>query len=53
MMASLFGQEKIVELLMKNGANPTIADHQANTAQSLAQGQGLTHILDIIRFHFR
>ena len=51
MMASLFGQEEIVELLLQNGADPGVVDDQGNTAESLAQGQGLTQILKIIRFN--
>ena len=53
MMASLFGREEIVRLLLQQGANPEIVDYQGNTAESLAQGQGLTHILDIIRFNLK
>ena len=50
MMASLFGQDDVVELFMQSGADPDIVDHQGNTAISLAAGQGLTHILNMIRF---
>lgn len=50
MMASLFGQDDIVALFMQSGADPEIVDHQGNTAISLAAGQGLTHILNMIRF---
>lgn len=53
MMASLFGQEEVVELLMEHGADPDIRDNRGNTAESLAQGQGLTHVIDIIRFHMQ
>ena len=52
MMASLFGQEKVVTLYMKHGADPAIVDAQGNTAESLAKGQGLGHIIDILKFHF-
>ena len=51
MMASLFGHEEIVKLLIQHGADPKIVDDQGNTAESLAQGQGLTQILNIIRFN--
>ena len=53
MMASLFGREAIVKLLLQEGADPEIVDYQGNTAASLARGQGLTHILDIIRFNLK
>ena len=53
MMASLFGQEEIVELLIQHDADPTIVDYQGNTAASLAQGQGLTHILDMVKFSLK
>ena len=53
MMASLFGREEIVKLLIQHGADPKIVDYQGNTAESLAQGQGLTQILNIIRFNLK
>lgn len=53
MMAALFDREEMVRLLLQHGADPALADHQGNTAQSLAQGQGLGRILDIIRFHLQ
>ena len=53
MMASLFGREEIVKLLLQHGADATIVDYQGNSPQSLAKGQGLTHILDIIRFNLK
>ena len=53
MMASLFGREEIVRLLLQQGANPAIVDYQGNTAESLARGQGLTRLIDIIRFNLK
>lgn len=50
MMAALFGQDGVVEHLLAHGADPSLADHQGNTATSLAQGQGLTHILNLLSF---
>lgn len=53
MMASLFGREELVKLLLQHGADPEIVDYQNNTAESLAQGQGLNQIIKIIRFNLR
>lgn len=53
MMASLFGQDDLVELFVKHGADVKLVDAAGNTAESLAQGQGLTHIVDIVKFHTR
>lgn len=53
MMASLFGREELVNLLLEHGADPKIVDYQNNTAESLAQGQGLTQIIKIIRFNLK
>lgn len=52
MMASLFGHEEMVALLLKHKADPRIKDNRGNTAESLAKGQGLSRVLDIIRFNF-
>lgn len=53
MMASLFGREEIVKLLIQHGADPEIVDYQGNTAESLAQGQGLGQIINIIQFNLK
>ncbi|MBB3104584.1 ankyrin repeat domain-containing protein [Azomonas macrocytogenes] len=50
MMASLFGREAIVQLYLQHGADADLVDRQGNTAASLAQGQGLTHIVRQLRF---
>lgn len=52
MMASLFGREEIVELLVRHGADPALQDYQGNTAENLAQAQGLERVVRILRFHF-
>lgn len=52
MMASLFGREEIVALLLEAGADPKIKDYQGNTAESLANAQGLTKIVKMVRFPF-
>ena len=51
MMASLFGQDDVVALFVKRGADVNLVDAAGNTAESLAQGQGLTNIVDIIKFY--
>lgn len=51
MMASLFGHQRIVKLLLVYGANPDLQDFQGNTAISLAQAQGLTDIVETIQSH--
>ncbi|WP_432742469.1 ankyrin repeat domain-containing protein [Methylobacter sp. G7] len=53
MMASLFGREAIIKLLLEHGAKPDLADYQGNTAEKLAQAQGLSRIVEIIKFHIR
>ncbi len=53
MMASLFGREKIIELLLEHGANPGLKDNQGNTSIKLAQAQGLSRVVEIIQFHFQ
>lgn len=50
MMASLFGREAMVELLLEHGADASIVDAQGNTAQSLAAGQGLTGLVAKLKF---
>ena len=50
MMAALFGREAIVQALLDAGADPTIADAQGNTAESLARAQGLSGVVTKIRF---
>ncbi|AMK77422.1 MULTISPECIES: ankyrin repeat domain-containing protein [Methylomonas] len=49
MMASLFGREEIIQLLMQHGAHADIQDLQGNSATSLAQAQGLNRVATIIR----
>ncbi|MBD9354672.1 ankyrin repeat domain-containing protein [Methylomonas albis] len=49
MMASLFGREAIIQLLMKHGARADIQDLQGNSAASLAQAQGLSRVVSIIK----
>ncbi|MDO9048712.1 MAG: ankyrin repeat domain-containing protein [Methylobacter sp.] len=53
MMASLFGREAIIKLLLEHGAKPDLADHQGNTAEKLAQAQGLSRVVEIIKFHIQ
>ncbi len=53
MMASLFGREAIISLLLEHGAKPELTDHQGNTAEKLAQAQGLFHVVEIIKFHIQ
>lgn len=53
MMASLFGREAIVELLLEHAAKPDLADHQGNTTEKPAQAQGLSRVAEIIKFHIR
>lgn len=48
MMSALFGNEQTIKVLLENGADPKIKDFQGNTALSLAQGQGLAHIVEIL-----
>jgi ankyrin repeat protein len=53
MMASLFGREDIIRLLLEHGANPDLKDRQGNTSIKLAQAQGLSRVVEIIQFHFQ
>jgi ankyrin repeat protein len=53
MMASLFGREEIIKLLLEHGANPGLKDNQGNTSIKLAQSQGLSRVVEIIQFHFQ
>lgn len=53
MMASLFGREAIIKLLLERGAKPDLTDYQGNTAEKLAQAQGLSRVVEIIKFHIR
>ena len=50
MMASLFGREDVIRLLLAKGADPRIADNAGNTAQSLAEAQGLTKVAKMVGF---
>ncbi|KGA00790.1 hypothetical protein KP05_17100 [Cobetia amphilecti] len=51
MMASLFGNEDIIKLLLQAGADPSIQDARGNTAQSLAAAQGLSRIVTLVKFN--
>ena len=53
MMASLFGREAMIKLLIDHGANSALQDHQGNTSISLAKAQGLSRVVDIIQFHLQ
>jgi len=53
MMASLFGREDIIRLLLEQGANPDLKDRQGNTSIKLARAQGLSRVVEIIQFHFQ
>jgi ankyrin repeat protein len=53
MMASLFGREEMVRMLLEHGANQYLADNQGNTSIKLAQAQGLSRIVEIIQFHLQ
>jgi len=53
MMASLFGREDIIRLLLEHGANRSLQDNQGNTSIKLAQAQGLSRVVEIIQFHFQ
>lgn len=53
MMASLFGREEMIKLLLEHGANPDLEDTQGNTSIKLAQAQGLSQIVEIIQFHLQ
>lgn len=51
MMASLFGRETIIAQLLEAGADKRIVDVQGNTAESLAQSQGLSRIVTLVKFN--
>ncbi|WP_375595362.1 ankyrin repeat domain-containing protein [Algihabitans albus] len=51
MMASLFDRIEIAEWLLQQGADPSIADHRGNTAESLARGQGLIEMQELLQSH--
>lgn len=50
MMAALFDRETLVSLLIDHGADADVRDRQGNSAVTLAQGQGLTRIIDLVQF---
>jgi len=50
MMASLFGREEVVGLLLERGADPGIVDLDGNTASSLAKNQRLFGLVEKVRF---
>lgn len=41
MMASLFGREAVIDVLLAHGADPNMVDRSGNTAAKLADMQGL------------
>jgi len=53
MMASLFGREELIQLLLKHGAKPELTDRQGNTSVKLAQAQGLSHVVDMLKFNLQ
>ncbi|MCK5830832.1 MAG: ankyrin repeat domain-containing protein [Methylococcales bacterium] len=53
MMASLFGREDMIKLLLEYGENRDLIDNQGNTSIKLAQAQGLSRIVEIIQFHLQ
>lgn len=53
MMASLFGREQLIKVLLEHGARPELMDHQGNTASKLAKAQGLSRVVEIIKFHMQ
>jgi ankyrin repeat protein len=53
MMASLFGREDMIKLLLEQGADRHLKDKQGNTSVKLAQTQGLSRVVEIIQFHFQ
>ncbi len=53
MMASLFGREDIIKLLLEHGADPLLTDPQGNTATKFAQAQGLSRVVEMIQFHLQ
>lgn len=50
MMAALFDREALVGLFIEHGADVNAQDYRGNSAESLAAGQGLEHIVDMVRF---
>ena len=50
MMASLFGREEIITLLLAHGAKPGIIDQRGNSAASLAKAQGLDKVVKMLTF---
>lgn len=50
MMAALFGREPMLRLLLDEGADPAMMDARGNTAASLAEGQGLTHLSHLLQY---
>jgi ankyrin repeat protein len=50
MMAALFDREEIIKLFLAHKADPAIKDFKGNTAESLAKAQGLTNVINLVRF---
>ncbi len=53
MMASLFGREDIIKLLLEHGADPQLTDYHGNTATKLAQAKRLSRVVEMIKFHIQ
>lgn len=50
MMAALFDREDILQLFIDHDADVTVRDYKGNSAESLAAGQGLSGVIEKIRF---
>jgi ankyrin repeat protein len=48
MFAAMFGQESIVNLLLKHNADTTIQDATGNTARSYAMSKGFTRVAEMV-----
>lgn len=53
MMVSLFGREAVIQLMLEHGAKKDLADRQGNTADKLAQAQGLSKVVEMVKFHIQ
>ena len=53
MMASLFGREAVIQLMLAHGAKKDLADRQGNTAEKLAQAQGLSRVVEMVKFNIQ
>ncbi|WP_275541089.1 hypothetical protein [Aliidiomarina minuta] len=41
----------MIDVLLEAGADVEVNDHQGNTAESLAAAQGLSWVVQTLRFH--